>query len=61
MDLCMFFIDLGKGKKNPCDMVPRQVKWWVLEIKQASSMYIDMIKDIYDVTITRMRIIKWET
>jgi len=45
--------------KKTRDRFSRHVMWWVLEKKQVSNMYIDMIK-VFDGTITRIRTIQWE-
>ena len=56
-DLHMVFIDLEKAY----DRVPRDVLWWVLEKKMVSSKYIDIIKDMYDNSVTSIRTIEGET
>ena len=35
--------------------VPREVMWWVLEMKEVPLKYIELIKDIYDGSITSVR------
>jgi len=42
------FIDLEKAY----DSFLREITWWVLEKKQVSTWYIDVIKDICDGSIT---------
>ena len=50
-DLHIVFIDLEKSY----DKVPREVMWWVLEMKEVPLKYIELIKDIYDGSITSVR------
>ena len=50
-DLQIVFIDLEKSY----DKVPREVMWWVLEMKEVPLKYIELIKDIYDGSITSVR------
>ena len=45
------FIDLEKTY----DRVAREVLWWVLDKKMVSSRYIDLIKDMYDNSVTTIR------
>lgn len=49
----MVFIDLEKGY----DRVPSEVMWWGLEKKQIRYKYIEVIKDIYNETLTNARTI----
>ena len=56
-DLHIVFIDLEKAY----DSVPRDVLWWVLEKKMVYSKYIDIIKDMYDNSVTSIRTVEGET
>jgi hypothetical protein len=43
-DLHMVFIDLEKAY----DKVPRNIMWWALQKHKVSTIYITLIKDMYD-------------
>ncbi|XP_024017031.1 uncharacterized protein LOC112090299 [Morus notabilis] len=50
-DLHMVFMDLEKAY----DRVPREVLWWVLEMRGVHVRYIKVIKDMYDGVVTSVR------
>ena len=50
-DLHMVFIDLEKAY----DRVPREVMWWILEMKEVPQKYIELIQVMYNQAITSVR------
>jgi hypothetical protein len=50
-DLHMVFIDLEKAY----DKVPRNIMWWALQKHKVSTMYITLIKDMYDNVVTSVQ------
>ncbi|KAL5580203.1 hypothetical protein UlMin_012645 [Ulmus minor] len=50
-NLHMAFIDLEKAY----DRVPSELIWWVLGRKKVSQCYVDIIKDMYEDTVTSVR------
>lgn len=44
----MIFIDLAKT----CDMVPKELIWWVINRKNVSQCYISIMKNMYEITVT---------
>ena len=44
----MIFIDLKKAY----DRVPRKIMWWILEKKEVTKKYIELVKDMHDKAIT---------
>ena len=56
-DLHMVFIDFEKTY----DKVLRDLIWWVLEKKGVTKRYIEMIQDMYNETIRKVRTIVGET
>ena len=53
----MIFINLEKVY----DRVPREILWWILEKKEVTKRYIELIKDMYDKIITIIKITIGET
>ena len=56
-NLHRIFIDLEKAY----DRVPREVIWWVLKKKGVTKRYIELVKDMYDGTITTIKTTIGET
>ena len=50
-DLHMVFIDLEKAY----DKIPRDVMWWALDKHKVPTKYVELIKDMYNNIVTRVR------
>lgn len=52
-DFICFLFDLDKVY----DKIPRDILWWVLERKDGSTTYIDVIRDIYGSIFASVKVI----
>ena len=56
-DLHMVFIDLEKAY----DKIPRNLMWWALNKHKVPTMYVSLIKDMYDKVVTSIRTTNGDT